>query len=67
MGILPEMVHGTNNRAIGFDSILLQSAVMYYDIMIYVALTFAFDQNQSIFIDDCRVMTIYSEINRDYQ
>ena len=31
---------GTNNRAKGFDSILLQSAVMYYDIMNYVALSF---------------------------
>ena len=33
----------TNNRAKGqgFDSILLQSAVIYYDMMIYVALSFA--------------------------
>ena len=32
----------TNNRAKGFDSIMLQSAVMYYNILIYGTLSFAF-------------------------
>ena len=30
----------TNNRAKGFDSIMLQSAVMYYDIIFYGTLSY---------------------------
>ena len=32
---------GTNNRAKGFDSIMLQSAVVYYDIMFHGNISFA--------------------------
>ena len=37
---------GTNNRANGFESITLQSAVMYYDMMFYKNISFALEKTQ---------------------